>query len=268
MVPGMIAIADVAARLTRGALYFSLGGTLLMGAPSATHITTASYAGHPFTAMEHAEDDVRYGPSHAGSGSRSVLGIDTVRGRDAYRFRLTIGGGVNLLLYKYALRDTMESWVDTATFTSLRFTQRQWHQGKLRSKHYEIFPERETYRDGAEAEQTSVGNPLDDLSLFFFARTIPLTVGSTIDIPRHVKPASNPVVLKVVGRETIEAAGREWNTIVVQPIIKTSTMFADGDGRVWLSDDSTRVIVQLNAKASVGSITMKLKSYTPASPPR
>jgi len=109
-----------------------------------------------------------------------------------------------------------------------------------------------------------VANPLDDLSLFFFARTIPLTVGSTIDIPRHFKPASNPVVLKVVGRETIEAAGRQWNTIVVQPIIKTSTMFSDGDGRVWLSDDSTRVIVQLNAKASVGSITMKLKSYTPA----
>jgi len=266
MIPGLAAIAHITARLARSALPISLGGTLLMGAPAPTHAPHAPHA-LPFTAMEHAEYDVRYGPIHAGTGTVSVLGIDTVRGRDAYRFRLTIAGRVNLLLYKYTLRDTMESWVDTATFTSLRFTQQQWHQGNVRSKRYEIFPEREKYRDGSEAEQSSVSNPLDDLSLFFYARTIPLAVGSTIDIPRHFKPGNNPVVLKVVGRETIEAAGRQWNTIVVQPIIKTSTMFADGDGRVWLSDDSARVIVQLNAKASVGSVTMKLKSYTPSLPP-
>src|SRR5437762_1262362 len=77
---------------------------------------SATYAPHPFSAMERAEYDVRYGPIHAGSGTLSVVGIDTVRGRDAYRFRLTIGGGINLLVYKYDLRDTIESWVDTATF--------------------------------------------------------------------------------------------------------------------------------------------------------
>ena len=258
-------ISEIVARLARSALSLSLGGTLLLGAPSAMPVTHVASSPRPFTAMEHAEYDVRYGPIHAGNGTLSVLGIDTVRGRDAYHFRQTIGGGVNLLLYRYTLRDTMESWVDTATFTSLRFTQQQWQRGKLRSKHYEIFPERETFRDGSLPEQSSVSNPLDDLSLFFFARTLPLTVGSTIDIPRHFKPASNPVVLRVVGRETIEAAGRQWNTIVVQPIIKTTTMFADGDGRVWLSDDSSRVIVQINAKApAIGSITMKLKSYSPA----
>ena len=262
MIQGFALFGGGAARLTRSALAISLGGTLLLGAPTPTHV---SHVRHPFSAMEHAEYDVRYGPIHAGSGTLSVLGIDTVRGRDAYHFRQTIGGGVNLLLYRYSMRDTMESWVDTSNFASLRFTQRQWHKGKLRSKHYEIFPERETYRDGSQPEQSSVANPLDDLSLFFFARTLSLTVGSTIDIPRHFKPGSNPVVLKVVGRETIEAAGRQWNTVIVQPIIKTSTMFADGDGRVWLSDDSAHVIVQLNAKApAIGSITMKLKSYTPA----
>jgi hypothetical protein len=265
----MAMIPAFLARLSRAAMYTSLGGALLMGAPSTKRVTPASHPPRPFTAMEHAEYDVKYGPIRAGSGTVSVLGIDTVRGRDAYHFRLTIGGGVNLLLYKYALRDTMESWVDTASFTSLRFKQQQWHQGKLaRSKHYEIFPERESYRDGSQAEASSVANPLDDLSIFFYARTIPLDVGSTIDIPRHFKPASNPVVLKVVGRETIEAAGRQWKTVIVQPLIKTSTMFADGDARVWLSDDSTRVIVQLNAKTpAIGSITMKLKTYTPAVDP-
>jgi hypothetical protein len=231
-------------------------------------VTAASNSPHPFTAMEHAEYDVRYGPIHAGSGTLSVLGVDTVRGRDAYRFRLTLGGGVNLLLYRYSLRDTLESWVDTATFNSLRFSNRQWHKGHSRIKQYEIFPERQTFRDGTSAEQSSVNNPVDEIGFLFLARTMPLTVGSSVDIPRYFKPAANPVVLNVLGRETVEAAGREWNTLVLQPIIKTTTMFADGDGRVWISDDSARVIVKVSAKASVGSITMKLKSYTPAAPAR
>ena len=193
-------LATIAARFARSALPVSLGGTLLMGVPASTHVTSAS-APHPFTALEHAEYDVRYGPIHAGSGTLSVLGIDTVRGRDAYRFRLTIGGGVNLLLYKYSLRDTLESWVDTATFNTLRFSNRQWHKGQSRIKQYEIFPERQMYREGANAEQSSVDNPVDEIGFLFLARTMPLTVGSSLDIPRYFKPAANPVVLNVLGRE-------------------------------------------------------------------
>lgn len=212
---------------------------------------------------EHAEYEVRYGPFGVGSGTLGVVGIDTLRGRDAYRVRLTLTGRVNVLLYRYSIRDTLESWIDTATLQSLRFTQRQLHQNKPRVKHYEIFPDRQVFVDGDTPEQPSVSDPLDDISLLYVARAQPLDVGSTVEIPRHFKPASNPVTLKVLRRETIEAAGKKWNTIVVRPIIKTSTMFADGDGQVWLSDDSARVIVQVNTKVSVGSITLKLRSYTP-----
>ena len=69
------------------------------------------------------------------------------------------------------------------------------------------------------------------------------------------------ITVKVVRKDTIEAAGRDWPTIVVQPTIRTSTMFGDGRALVWLADDSTRAIVQIKAQAAVGSITMKLRSY-------
>jgi len=84
MIPDFIAVA---ARLTRSALAVSLGGTLLLGAPTARQETPATVSSHPFTAMERAEYDVRYGPIHAGSGTLSVLGIETVRGR-GYRFAI------------------------------------------------------------------------------------------------------------------------------------------------------------------------------------
>ena len=219
----------------------------------------------PFASGERAEYDVRFGIVHAGSGTLSVVGIDTVRGRNAYRFRMTFSAGVNLLLYRYSTRDTMESWVDTATFHSLRFNQDQLAQGKSRTKRYEIFPERGTYSDGGQAEEASVAAPLDDISFLYFVRTQPLVIGTTATFSRYFKPRSNPVTLNVVRRDTIEAAGRKWATILVQPIIKTSTMFSEGsEAKVWLSDDSARVIVQINTRLTVGSLTMKLRAFQPS----
>jgi len=55
-------------------------------------------------------------------------------------------------------------------------------------------------------------DPLDDLSLLDFARREPLEIGSTVEIPRHFKPASNPITLRVARKDTIEAVGRIWPT--------------------------------------------------------
>jgi len=150
---------------------------------------------------------------------------------------------------------------DVHTLASLRFYQ-DIDEGSYEPKrHYEIFPDRRVFVDGDQNEQPSVADPLDDIALLFFVRGQPLPVGTTIDIPRHFKPGSNPITLTVLRKDTIEAAGKRWPTIVVQPTIKTSTMFGDGKAQVWLADDSTRVIVQINARAAVGSITMRLRSY-------
>lgn len=255
---------DVAAFMTRSRRSLRLLllpaylAALLAGSPSKP-------ARRPFSVGERAQYDVRYGIIRAGSATLAVMGVDTVRGYDAYHFRLTLAAGVNLLLYRYSAHDTMQSWVDTATFRSLRFTQDQFDGGRVRKKRYEIFPDRQTFSDGGEAEQPSVANPLDDISFLFYVRGQDFTVGESSEIPRHFKPASNPVVLRVLRKDTIEAAGRRWPTVVVQPVIKTSTMFANGEGQVWLSDDSAHVIVQINAKLSVGSITMTLRSYQPGS---
>jgi len=217
-----------------------------------------------FAVGERAEYDVKYGLIHAGNAAVEVTGIDTVRGRDAWLFRLTMSAGVNLLVYSYSVRDTMWSWVDTSTFQSLRFNQNQLDGGRRRVKRYEIFPDRLVFRDGTQPEQPSVAQPLDDLAFLFFVRDQELQVGTTETWPRYFKPGSNPVLLRVLGQDTVEAAGRKWPTVVVRPIIKTSSMFAEGgEARVWISDDPAHVIVQINTKLKVGSITMKLKSYDP-----
>lgn len=236
----------------------------LVGAVGATvsHAQSPSPAGRPFVVGERAEYDVKYGLIHAGTAAVEVTGIDTVRDRPAYGFRLTMSAGVNLLVYRYSIRDTMRSWVDTATFQSLRFNQDQLDGGRPRHKRYEIFPERSAFQDGDKPEQPSVADPLDDIAFLFFVRGQRFDVGATETWPRYFKPQSNPVVLHVLRKDTLDVAGRKWPTVVVRPVIKTSSLFAqNGEAQVWISDDPAHVIVQINTKLSVGSITMKLKSY-------
>jgi hypothetical protein len=57
----------------------------------------------------------------------------------------------------------------------------------------------------------------------------------------------------------------KFNTIVIQPIIKSKGIFSDkGEARIWLSDDKDRVMVQMRVKLKVATINLQLKSHRPA----
>lgn len=222
----------------------------------------AQRSARPPIVGERAEYDVSYGVISAGHATLAVTSIDNIRNHDAYCVRFTMNAGVNLLLYRYSIHDTMRSWVDTATFQSLRFYQDQHDGGRTRTKRFEIFPDRHVFKDGTDDEEPSVADPLDDYAFLFFARRQTLAVGTTLSFNRYFKPEGNPVSLTVLAKDTIDVAGKRWSVLVVRPVIKSSNFFAEGaEARVWMSDDPAHVILQLNVKMKLGSITMKLRSY-------
>jgi hypothetical protein len=50
----------------------------------------------------------------------------------------------------------------------------------------------------------------------------------------------------------------------VQPVIKAKGLFSEGGhAEVWLTDDERRLVVQIRARLSVGSITLALRDYEP-----
>jgi hypothetical protein len=219
----------------------------------------------PFAVGERSEYDVKYGVIRAGNGALEVTGVDTVRGRDAYRFQFVIVGGVRFL---YSIRDTMWSWVDTATFESLRFIQDNQEGGRNRYRHYEIFPERGVYLERGQEETATVPNPLDDLSFLYFVRTRELEIGREYSFPQYFKPAANPVTLRVLRRERVKVPGGTFDAIVVQPSFKTRGIFAEGgQAQVWISDDSARLIVKVTTKIAVASLSLELRSYRPGTRP-
>jgi hypothetical protein len=237
----------------------------LLVVASALASASPSVGPRPFKIGERAVYDVKFGlviGFNAGTASMEVAGVDTVRGRDAFRFVFTVNGGA----LTYSIRDTIRSWVDTSTFHGLRFTQDQVERGKTRKRRYEVFPDRAVYSESGKPEMPSVPNPLDETAFLYFVRSRPMVVGQTYTYNQYFQSEKNPVVLKVLRTERIDAPWGKVNAIVVRPIVKAKGMFSESsNAEVWFSDDSARVVLQMKVGLPVGSLTMKLKTYRASS---
>ena len=211
----------------------------------------------PFGVGERFTYDVKLGPFKAGRGSMEVTSMDTVRGRATWHTVFRVKGGI----LGYHADNTMESWMDTLTGSSLQFTQDFEQTGKDRKKHYDIFPERAVFQEPNKPERPSVSEPLDDAAFIYFVRTVPLEIGRTYSFDRYFKPDANPVRIKVLRRETVKVPAGEYQTIVVQPIIKSKGIFSENSkAEIWFSDDANRIMVQLKADLPVGSLNLYLTS--------
>jgi hypothetical protein len=214
----------------------------------------------PFGVGERFTYDVKLGPFKAGRGSMEVTGLDTLRGRTVWRTVFRVRGGI----LGYKADNTMESWIDTLTLFSLRFTQDFEQTGTDRRKHYDIYPERSVYQEPNKPEQPSVADPLDDASFIYFIRTVPLEIGATYSFERYFRPDKNPVRIKVLRRETVKVPAGTYQTIVVQPIIKSKGIFSENSkAEIWFSEDANRIMVQLKADLPVGSLNLHLTSARP-----
>jgi hypothetical protein len=225
--------------------------------PGVTAVTKAV----PFGLGERMEYVAKYGPQNIGRGSMEIVGIEDIRGRPAVHTNFKLKGRWFFFSANYVL----DSWVDQATFTSVRFAQDNDEDASEKDKVYEIFPDRQMYSVNNGVEQPSVPDPLDEGALLYFVRTMDLEVGQTYTLNRYFRPDRNPVIVKVLRRETVSMPAGKYNTIVIQPIIKSKGIFSEsGQAQIWLSDDKDRVMVQMRVKLKVATISLQLTKHIPA----
>jgi Protein of unknown function (DUF3108) len=211
----------------------------------------------PFALGERFTYDLKFGKLKVGEGTMETLGVETIRGIEAWHTRFRVRGGVPF----YRVDDVLESWFARDGLYSLRFVQDLEEGGKVRERRYEMFPERQVFREGDGPEQPSVTAPLDDGAFLYFLRTLPLEAGQTYSFDRYFRPDRNPVVIRVLGRETVKVPAGTFQTIVIQPVIKSRGIFSEkGEARIWLTDDARRMMVQMKSKTKIGSLNLYLTS--------
>ena len=206
--------------------------------------------------------EVRFGALRVGSGSMEVRETADVRGRPAWHTVFAVKGGIPF----FHVDDRLESWIDTSTFASVRFEQHT-SEGHYHKEHrVELFPERGIFvEEGSDAGEEPTGaRPLDEGAFLYFLRGLPLAVGDSYDFDRYYRPAGNPVALRVLRRERIEVPAGTFETVVLQPTIKTTGIFSqNGHAEVWVTDDARHMIVQMKAHLSFGSLNLYLRRYEP-----
>jgi hypothetical protein len=71
------------------------------------------------------------------------------------------------------------------------------------------------------------------------------------------------LAVKVHGRQQVKVDAGVFNCIVVEPVIKSGTLFKyEGKLLLWLSDDDRRIPVKVSTKVAIGSIDAALTGYS------
>lgn len=240
---------------------FSLAQDTAVAAPPAPPAAVARQrAPVPFGDGERADYNVKVGFMGVGRASTEVFRLDTIRGRETWHILFQVRGGIP----GFRVDDKMESWMDTGTLASLRFRQDMNEGSHQRERLFEIFPD-SVYREDEKEPEPTVTLPLDDGSFLFFIRTIPLEVGKEYSFDRYFRPDRNPVRIQVLRKERIKVPAGTFETVVIRPIIKARGIFSEGGrAEVWLTDDDRRLMVQMKSHMKVVSLSLFLRSYTPA----
>lgn len=230
-------------------------------APSAS--ASDAVATVPFGPGEKLTYRITYGIlGKRGNASTEIVAVEDIRGNPAYHLSFRMKGGA----LGFSMDDHQESWLDVEKLYSHRFRQDLNQTTYERLRTLDFYPSERLWRRVEKVDSGDLASdlPLDDVSFLYWARTLPFEVGKSYEFRRYYKEDGNPVIVKVLRRERVTVPAGTFDTIVVQPLIRTSGLFSDGGrAEVYFTDDARRLIVLLKTRMSIGTLQMQLEQYTP-----
>jgi hypothetical protein len=157
----------------------------------------------------------------------------------------------------FLVRDTIVSWIDPASFRSLRYEKHSVEGKRVRDELTEF-----DYENGVasvDGEPTELGEAtLDTLSSVYYLRTLKLDGEKPISLQVFSR---KPYILNVEiqARETISVPAGKFETVRVEPK-STGSSLVGKNLILWLTDDERKIPVQLRSKLKVGTLVGRLKS--------
>lgn len=219
----------------------------------------------PFGLGEHASYRVSYNVvGRVGTGTMSILGIDTIRGNPAFHALFTLRG--RFLFAR--VNNRFDSWIDIERTFSHRFEQNTHEINFRRRRSREFFPDELRWtghtNDREESGVLPTETPLDDTAFLYYLRTMDLEVGGEYELDQYWNPDGNPVRIRVLRRETVRVPAGTFDTLVLQPIIRTSGLFSEGgEAEVYFAENGPRQLVMLRARVSFGTLQLQLEEFEP-----
>lgn len=218
-------------------------------------------------------EELKYGVYYsfikAGTAYIKNRGLTTVNGRKAYLLQTTAFSAAVIDAF-FKVRDVNYSWLDAENFYSLGYLQ-SVREGSYKRDEWLIFdyPRRLFYGElqKKEAPRMISGElsmqVLDMLSSLYFVRAQKLEPGKDIIFDIINRERQYPLVVKVLGKETVKTNAGKFNCIVVEPQFRGEGIFVSKGKslKVWLTDDEYKMPVKMKTEVFIGSVSAELLEY-------
>ena len=201
---------------------------------------------------------VQYGFIHAGSAWLEIPEVRQYQGHEVYL--LVARAESNAFFSRlYKVRERIESYWDRHGLYSRRYVEDR-REGKFRQQNDIVFDtvrNEAVYSDGRSFPVPA--RVQDALSAFYYFRTQALPLGGSIVFHYHASRKSQPLQVRVLGRERIETPAGSFSCVAVEPVLKAGGIFkSSGRLVIWVTDDERRMPVLMKSKVAIGSISVVL----------
>jgi hypothetical protein len=225
--------------------------------------------------------DVTWMGIKAGQATLEARGVVRLQGESAYHL-VTTAQSTPFISAFYRVDDRSDSYLASNPYRSLRFD-KQLREGKYRHNSQALFdhpgklvtyryldfspvPKGITSLEEAEkhgkyvAQEFPLGaNALDELSVLYFVRTLPLIEGRAVFASVFASRKNYELEVKVLRRETLDTVLGRRETLVVEPLLKFEGIFQQkGRVIVWLTNDAERIPVLMQSEIKIGSFVSTL----------
>jgi hypothetical protein len=214
----------------------------------------------PFGEGEYLLFAIQYGLIYAGDATLEVRNIATLDSVKAYHIISNARTSKTFDLV-FKVRDRHESFMDYDNLFSLRFS-KHLREGKFRRDEEVIFDQRGHRAIYPDKEVPIPPSTQDFLSALYYVRTLRFDVGQAVQMANHTGGKNYPIYVKVLRRERVTVPAGEFDCLVVEPVLQTSSIFEHkGKLTIWLTDDTIKMPVLLRSKVVVGAFEAVLKEY-------
>ena len=216
------------------------------------------FAKVPWRIGEYFQFSIEWNGLNGGSTLMQVQNLHTLGGRRAYRI-ISKTESNSFVSKFYKVRDRAESFIDAESLYTLRFVKHLREGGYKQDLdvRFDQANRKAIYQGGSTYDVEA--RVQDVLSAFYYVRTRPLVIGSTVNIPTHDNKKSYDMDVKVHKRERVEVPAGKFDCILVEPMLKSEGVFkSKGSILIWLTDDDRRIPVLVKSKVPIGSISVSL----------
>ncbi len=205
----------------------------------------------------------------AGTAYIKTRGLTNVNGKKAYLIQTT-AFSASVIDSVFKVRDVNYSWLDANTFHSLGYSQ-SVREGNYKRDEWVTF-DNENGRFYGQVQKKEEPKliaglldieVLDMLSSLYYVRTQPLEIGKDVTFDIINREKQYPLVVKVLGKETVKTDAGKFDCWVVEPQFRGEGIFvAKGKSlKVWLTDDKYRMPVKMSVEVFIGSVYAELLAY-------